>query len=71
MKPNRLIVPIEKFVQLFPWPSKGTLYEMHSNRKEKGLEKAFLSYGNRILIDVEKLWECLEKKKHIKKRKKE
>lgn len=63
MKPNKLFVTIKQFTDLYPWPSEYALRHIRQDGEENGFQEAFIKMGKRVLIDVDKFWECLEKKR--------
>jgi len=50
-----------QFSERYPWPSKSGLQSYYYRRKEKGLEKAFVKFGKRVLVIPEVFFNIINK----------
>lgn len=53
-------IPFELFCQKYKWPGRSALQGYRQKAKEKGLEKAFVKFGRRVLIKPKTFFELIE-----------
>ena len=57
---NDVPIPISEFVKLYKWPTEPALRGYIHKAKEKGLEKAFVKFGRRVLIKPKTFFDLIE-----------
>ncbi len=59
---DRRIWTIKLFCSYFAWPTYHGMRNRFANRKENGLEDAFMKDGKTVLVDVDKFWSIFNEK---------
>lgn len=62
MKPKEIIIPITEWSKHYQWPTISGMRNRFRKRQEFGYEEAFFKEGKRVLVRVNKFWECIEKR---------
>ena len=70
MRPHKLYASIKEFALLQRVFSYNSLRAIRRRDKENGFEDAFIKVGKRVMVDVDKFWECaITKSKPVTKKK--